>query len=88
MNTDTDTRKAALMNGQTTASLLAAARLLEANKSKTPDERMVAAWILDEIENRVGLITDDESAEFERVYDQTDSYIAALIHLRPALANI
>ena len=41
-----------------------------------------------EIERRVGIITLDEELEFERVYDSTNSYLTALVALRPQLANL
>lgn len=87
MNTTTAARKTALLARTTTATLIQSALTLEAVASKTAQQRMTAAWIYDEIENRVGLITADEDQEFCRVYDETDSYMAALVSLRPQLAN-
>lgn len=88
MNTTTAARKTSLLARTTTATLIQSALTLEAVASKTPEQRMTAAWIYDEIESRVGLITPDEDQEFCRVYDETDSYMAALVSLRPQLANL
>ena len=88
MNTNTETRKAALLASVPTATLLEVARTLENKTNTTADERMSSAWTVDEIERRVGLITLDEEAEFERIYDATNSYLTALIALRPQLANL
>lgn len=80
-------RKEYLLAKTSTGTLMAAAFRLEAVKKKSPEERMTNAWILDELERRAGLITDAEGPEFERIYDATDSYLAALIALRPALGK-
>ncbi|ASR78025.1 hypothetical protein I5G95_gp08 [Mycobacterium phage Bella96] len=80
-------RKAALFARTSTPVLLQSAATLEALSSPTADQRMVRAWTFDEIERRVGKITLDEEPEFERVYDETDSYLAALVALRPQLAK-
>jgi hypothetical protein len=84
-----EARKAALFARTTTATLINSARILEAlGQTKSPEQRMTAAWISDELERRAGLITDAEETEFERVLDETDSYLTALITLRPQLANL
>ena len=70
----------------TLVQLVEVAEALESIVTKTPDERMTNAWVSDEIERRVGVITDAEEGEFMRVYDATNSYLAALKSLRPALA--
>jgi len=88
MTASIEARKAALLGRTKTDALLGAAYLLEAKgQLKTPEERMTAAWIYDELERRVGLITPAEELEFERIYDDTDSYLAALIALRPQLTQ-
>ena len=88
MNTNTADRKTALFAKIPTATLLDVARALENKTDKTADERMSSAWTVDEIERRVGIITLDEELEFERVYDSTNSYLTALVALRPQLANL
>uniref|UniRef100_A0AAU8GPC2 Uncharacterized protein n=1 Tax=Mycobacterium phage Pharb TaxID=3136626 RepID=A0AAU8GPC2_9VIRU len=85
MSKTIETRKAAVLARATTAVLLQSAATLEAIEAPTPEQRMVRAWTFDEIEKRVGVITLDEEPEFERVYDETGSYLAALLHMRPAL---
>ncbi|AOQ28948.1 hypothetical protein SEA_WATERFOUL_91 [Mycobacterium phage Waterfoul] len=83
--TTIDTRKAALLARTSTVELLKAAAQLEALQTTTPEKRMTRAWVLDEIEKRAGRITLDEEPEFERIYDETGDYLAALKALRPAL---
>ncbi|AXQ63266.1 hypothetical protein I5G72_gp07 [Mycobacterium phage Collard] len=80
-----EARKAALLERTSTAELLKAAAQLEALQTTTPEQRMTRAWILDEIEKRAGRITLDEEPEFERIYDETGDYLAALKALRPSL---
>ncbi|WP_301123498.1 MULTISPECIES: hypothetical protein [Mycolicibacterium] len=81
-------RKQALLAKTSTSVLMESARALEALTAPCEEERMVRAWTFDEIERRVGKITLDEEPEFERVYDETGSYLAALIALRPQLAGV
>lgn len=79
-------RKDYLLARTATAQLIAASFVLEKKgQKKSPEERMTAAWISDELEKRGGKITDAEGAEFERIFDATDSYLAALLLMRPAL---
>lgn len=80
-------RKTALLAKTSTGNLIDAALKLEKKKAKTPDERMTAAWISDELEKRAGLITDAEGQDFIQMYDLTDSYLAALLYMRPLLIN-
>ncbi|AHY26910.1 hypothetical protein PBI_ZOEJ_86 [Mycobacterium phage ZoeJ] len=80
-----ESRKAALLARTSTAVLLQSAATLEALQAPSSEERMVRAWTFDEIERRAGKITLDEEPEFERVYDETGSYLAALKALRPQL---
>ncbi|AXH46930.1 hypothetical protein I5G67_gp094 [Mycobacterium phage Aminay] len=83
-----EARRAALLTHTATGELLKAAELLDAlGQTKSPEQRMTAAWISDEIERRVGIIRDDELAAFDAALDETGSYIAALKRLRPALAR-
>jgi hypothetical protein len=86
-NTTIESRRTALLDRTSLKTLVQSAMVMETIKNKTPEQRMTAAWIYDEIERRVGLITDAEGPEFERVYDETDSYMAALVALRPQLAK-
>ena len=81
-------RKRALLSNTSTRTLLESAFALEAIESRTEEERMVRAWVLDELETRVGALTPDEDEEFMRIYDETDSYLAALIALRPQLGGV
>lgn len=81
-------RKQALLSNTSTRTLLESARTLEALTAPSEEERMVRAWTCDEIERRVGKITLDEEQEFERVYDETGSYLDALVALRPQLAGV
>ncbi|AJD82317.1 hypothetical protein PBI_KESHU_97 [Mycobacterium phage Keshu] len=80
-----EARKKALLAKTATPALLTAAMVMEAATGATAEQRMVRAWIFDEIERRAGKITLDEEPEFERVYDDTGSYLAALLHMRPSL---
>ncbi|AHZ95163.1 hypothetical protein PBI_PINTO_83 [Mycobacterium phage Pinto] len=80
-------RKKAVFARASIGTLIQSAFTMEAIESPSQEERMVRAWIFDEIERRVGQITLDEEHEFERVYDETNSYLAALIHIRPQLAD-
>lgn len=81
-------RRAAIFARASTKALLEAGRVLEAlGQTKSPEQRMTAAWISDELERRAGAITDAEGPEFERLLDSGASYLDALIALRPALAS-
>ncbi|QAX95638.1 hypothetical protein I5H03_gp008 [Mycobacterium phage Nibb] len=87
MSKSIEDRKAALFARTSLPVLLQSAATLEALELPSAQERMVRAWTFDEIERRVGKITLDEEPEFERVYDETGSYLAALMALRPALGK-
>ncbi|AKF15273.1 hypothetical protein SEA_SHEDLOCKHOLMES_96 [Mycobacterium phage ShedlockHolmes] len=81
----TEARKQAVLARASLPVLLQSAATLEALAAPSPAERMTRAWVFDEIERRAGKITLDEEPEFERVYDDTGSYLAALLHMRPSL---
>lgn len=88
MYKDLQARKLSLFNDTSTRVLIQSALALEGKITTSPDERMTRAWIYDEIERRVGLITMEEGAKFEEIYDTTDSYMTALIALRPELEKV
>lgn len=89
MSTHTEARKNQLLANTATPALYQAAVLLESARTEglTPEQRMTRAWILDELEQRAGKLADAELPEFERIYDKTDNYLAALVALRPNLAG-
>ena len=85
---DLQERKRTLLSNASTRTLLESAVTLEAVKALSQEERMVRAWVFDELEARVGALTPDEDEKFMRIYDETDSYLAALIALRPQLDGV
>lgn len=78
-------RKQALLSNTSTRTLVESAVTLEAIERPNEETRMVRAWVFDELEERAGKITLEEELEFERVYDETGSYLKALVSLRPQL---
>lgn len=88
MTSAVETRKQSLFAKTSTLILIQSAFTLEDKETLSPEERMTKAWISDEIERRAGAITMDEEMEFERVFDETGSYIAALVALRPQMGDV
>lgn len=78
-------RKIETMARASTATLVESVRTIEKVAKPAQHERMVRAWLCDELERRAGKITLDEEPEFERVYDETGDYLEALFALRPQL---
>ena len=81
-------RKRALLSNTSTRTLLESAIVMEAIENPSQEERMVCAWVFDELLTRVGVLTPDEDEEFMRIYDETDNYLAALIAVRPQLGGV
>jgi hypothetical protein len=89
MTTNTETRKAALLARTSTSTLLASFMTLDAMTDSTPEQGLTRVWILEELERRVDPLTTDEDVAFCEALDANGgSYIAALLALRPQLANL
>ena len=89
MNTNTAARKTDLLAGTSTATLMQSFRALDALTDSTPDQGLARVWILEEIERRVDPLTDAEEVAFCDALDANGgNYMAALVSLRPQLANL
>lgn len=87
MSAQLQERKQQVLRSTITETLVDSARALEALESPSEDERMVKAWVFDELERRAGYLTLEEEPQFARVFDSTGSYLQALLTLRPALGE-
>ena len=77
--------KRELLSNTSTRTLIESAVTMEAVEHPNEEGRMVRAWIFDELEERGGKITMDEEEAFEKIYDETGSYLKALVSIRPQL---
>ena len=76
-------RKVGLFAKATTATLVVSALTLDAKANLSAEERMVRAWVSDEIERRMGGVKDD--AAFDALLDDGLTYVECLLVTFPEL---
>ncbi|HEU5046126.1 MAG TPA: hypothetical protein VFT75_18545 [Nocardioidaceae bacterium] len=81
--TTNEARKDALLARLSLTDLVRQSLAMEANPAPESHDRMVKAWMSDEIERRMGGVQDEDA--FCELLDQGHSYTECLIRTFPAL---